>query len=112
MRMRCFLVLLLLFSGLQSVGFAQNEEQSNNDSDRKILRKTIPRYPEIAKKMNLAGTVKVLAIITPDGKVKAVQPVGGSPLLIQAAEDAISQWKYAPAGGESKEIIELHFSPQ
>ena len=111
MRMRCFLVPFLLFSGLQSVGFAQNEAQSN-DSDRKILRKTIPRYPEIAKKMNLSGTVKVLATVTPEGKVKAVQPVGGSPLLIQAAEDAISQWKYAPASAESKEIIELHFTPQ
>lgn len=112
MRMRGFLVLLLLFSGLMSVGFAQNEGQSSNDSDRKILRKTIPRYPEVAKKMNLSGTVKVLATITPEGKVKTVQPVGGSPVLIQAAEDAIAQWKYAPASGESKEVIELHFSPE
>lgn len=111
MRMRGFLV-LLLFSGLMSVGFAQNEGQSNNESDRKILRKTIPRYPEVAKKMNLSGTVKVLATITPEGKVKTVQPVGGSPVLIQAAEDAIAQWKYAPASGESKEVIELHFSPE
>jgi len=111
MRMRYFLVLLLLVCGLQSIGFAQNDAPSA-DADRKILKKTIPRYPEIARKMNLSGTVKVLATVTPDGKVKTVQPVGGSPLLIQAAEDAISQWKYAPASGESKEIIELHFTPE
>lgn len=111
MRMRYFLVLLLLLSGLQFVGMAQNSGQTN-DSDRKILRKTIPHYPEIARKMNLSGTVKVLATVEPDGKVKTVQPMGGSPVLIQAAEDAISQWKYAPANGESKEVIELHFTPQ
>jgi TonB family protein len=111
MRMRCFLVLLLSFCGLQVVGFGQNSGQ-NNDSDRKILRKTLPHYPEIARKMNLSGTVKVMATVEPDGKVKTVQPMGGSPLLIQAAEDAISQWKYAPATGESKEVIELHFTPE
>jgi len=29
---------------------------------------------------------------------------------VQAAETAISQWKYVP-GTESKETIELHFTP-
>lgn len=62
--------------------------------------------------MNLSGTVKVFAVVAPDGKVKSVEPVGGSPLLIQAAQDAIMQWKFAPAGAESKELIELHFNPQ
>jgi membrane protein involved in colicin uptake len=61
--------------------------------------------------MNLAGTVKVYAIIAPDGTVKSVEPVGGSPLLVQAAQDAISRWKFVPAAGESKELVELHFHP-
>jgi hypothetical protein len=42
--------------------------------------------------------------------VKSVEPVGGSPLLIQAAQASITQWKFAPAGAESKEVIELHFN--
>jgi outer membrane biosynthesis protein TonB len=62
--------------------------------------------------MNLSGTVKVVAVVAPDGTVKNVQPVGGSPLLLQAAEDAVYKWKYAPAGAESKEPVELHFNPQ
>jgi TonB family protein len=110
MRMRCFLVLLLLFSGLQTIGIAQTQEQSN-DVGRKVVRKTIPRYPEIARKMNLSGTVKILATVAPDGKVKTVEPMGGSPLLIQAAQDAVSQWKFAPASAESREVIELRFTP-
>lgn len=60
--------------------------------------------------MNLGGTVKVVAVVAPDGSVKKVDPVGGSPILVQAAQSAISQWKYAP-GSESKETVELHFTP-
>lgn len=56
--------------------------------------------------MNIAGTVKLLAVVAPDGTVKAFEPVGGSPLLVQASEDAIKRWKFAPAAAESKELIE------
>jgi len=59
--------------------------------------------------MNLTGTVKVLATVSADGTVKDVQPVGGSPVLIQAAEEAVRKWKFAPATAESKELLELRF---
>jgi TonB family protein len=107
---RCFLVLLLLSLCLGPAVQSQTQEGSN-EPDRKILRKTMPQYPEVARRMNLAGTVKVIAVVAPDGKVTAVQPVGGSPVLLQAAHDAISQWKFAPASAESRESIELHFHP-
>ncbi len=67
-------------------------------------------YPDIAKRMNLSGTVKVIAVVAADGEVKSVKPVGGSPVLLKAAEDAIAKWKFAP-GTESKETVELHFNP-
>jgi len=38
--------------------------------------------------------------------------MGGSPVLIQSASDAVSKWKFAPASAESKELIELHFDPR
>jgi outer membrane biosynthesis protein TonB len=60
--------------------------------------------------MNLGGTVKMIAVVGADGTVKRIEPVGGSPLLMQAAQNAISQWKFA-AGAESREIVELHFTP-
>jgi protein TonB len=67
-------------------------------------------YPEAAKRINLSGTVKVIAVVAADGDVKSVEPVGGSPVLIKAALDAVAKWKYAP-GSESRETIELHFTP-
>ena len=90
-------------------GPAQTQQPSNENS-RKLVRKVEPRYPELAKKMNLSGTVKVVAVVAPDGSVKKVEPVGGSPLLVEAAQSAITQWKFAP-GTESRETVELHFTP-
>ena len=110
MRMRHVLVITLCcgtFFGQAAIA------QSPQSSDlRRIVRKVAPFYPEIAKRMNLAGTVKVLAVVAPDGTVKSVQPMGGSPVLIQAAQDAVYKWKFAPASSESKEPLELHFDAQ
>jgi len=111
MRLRFFLVLSALLIICLGVAIAQTQD-SSKPLERKIVQRTMPRYPEIARRANLAGTVKVMAVVSPDGKVTAVQPMGGSPVLLQAAEDAVSQWKFAPAGGESSQVIELHFNPQ
>jgi TonB family protein len=106
-------VLLILLSCCCFVpaGMAQSQ-QSSSEVGRKLVRKVDPSYPEMAKKANLSGTVKVMASVAPDGTVKAVDPVGGSPLLVQAAQNAIIRWKFAPASAETKELIELHFHPE
>ena len=85
-------------------------QQTSTENGRKIVRKLTPEYPELARKMNLGGTVKVVAVVAADGDVKAVEPKGGSPILLKAAEDAVAKWKFA-SGGESREIIEVHFAP-
>ena len=84
--------------------------QLSNDPGRKVVRKIQPEYPPDAKRMNLGGTVRLVAMVAPNGSVKKVEPVGGSPLLVRAAESAVSQWKYE-AGTESKETVEIHFTP-
>jgi TonB family protein len=108
---KCFPVLVSVFFCCFGVCSSLLSQQSSPDSSRKVIRKTVPSYPDLAKKMNLAGTVKVLAVVAPDGTVKKVEPMGGSPVLVEAAEDAVSKWKYAPAGSESREPVELHFNP-
>ena len=81
------------------------------ESQRKILNKVIPHYPELARQMNLAGTVKLAVTVAPNGCVKSVRAVGGNPVLLKAAHDAISRWKWAPAPQESQELVELGFHP-
>jgi periplasmic protein TonB len=110
MRMRVILVAVFVFVCVFGRLAIAQSEQSSNDSGRKIVRKVEPQYPAIAKRMNLGGTVKVVAMVSSDGTVKKVEAVGGSPLLVQAAQNAVSLWKFAP-GTESKETVELHFTP-
>lgn len=109
MRMRCFLVLSLLcvpFLGTSSV--AQSQQSADA---RKVIHQTAPTYPEMAKRLQLAGTVRVVATVAPDGTVKKVEPMGGNPVLIEASRQAVINWKYAPASSETKETVELHFNP-
>jgi TonB family protein len=110
MQRRYALILCLAFSCCLGPAGSAQSQQSSNESSRKLIRKVAPQYPEMARRMNLGGTVKVIAVVTPDGNVRKVEPVGGSPLLVEAAEHAISQWKFA-AGTESREAVELHFTP-
>ena len=113
MELRRFIFLGLVVAGLLGpVNVIGQNQQPAAESTRKIVKRTVPVYPEIAKRMRLSGTVRVLATVSPDGTVKSVQPQGGSPVLIQSAEDAVAKWKFAAAGAESKELIELRFDPQ
>ncbi len=89
---------------------AQSQQPSPEAGRRRVVTRVTPAYPEAARRIGLGGTVKVVAIVGSDGAVKKVEPVGGSPLLMEAAATAIAQWKYTP-GGESRETVELHFNP-
>ena len=102
-------LLLALPSGLGPTMWAQSQPASGNG--RTVVHKVDPAYPAVAKHIRLAGTVKLLADVAADGTVKKVEPVGGSPLLLQAAESAVARWKYVP-GGESQESVEIHFTPE
>ena len=110
MRIRYVLVLFLLSLAFFGPTRRAQSQQSPTEGLRRVVRKTSPIYPEIAKRMNLSGTVKVLAVVAPDGEVRSVEPMGGSPVLLKAAQDAVAKWKFAP-GAESKEPVELHFNP-
>jgi outer membrane biosynthesis protein TonB len=110
MHERYVLLLLLLSSYCFGPVRMAHGQQTSTESARRILRKTVPLYPEVPKRIKLGGTVKVVAVVAADGEVKSVEPKGGSPILLKAAEDAVAKWKFA-AGGESREIIEVRFAP-
>ena len=55
-----------------------------------------PAYPVLAKQARIAGTVKLDALIGPDGHIQNLTVVSGHPLLIEAAMSAVRQWIYRP----------------
>src|SRR5579864_1934978 len=75
---------------------AQNSSASSSSSDRKIASRVTPVYPELAKKMHIRGVVKVEAIVRPNGSVKTTRVLGGNPVLVDAALDAVGKWKFEP----------------
>ncbi len=78
---------------------------------RKVKTKTAPVYPDIAKRMSIGGTVKVMVIVAPNGAVKSTKLVGGHPLLANAALDAVKKWRFEPAAEETSGIVEFKFDP-
>ncbi len=89
------------------VSFAQDQPEVK----RKVVNRVVPVYPELANKMQITGTVRLEAVVAPNGKVKFTQVIGGSPVLAKAAVDAIEKWKWGPAPQETRELIELNFHP-
>jgi len=89
-------------------GFAQTT--STDEGKRKVKSKVAPTYPELAKRMNVTGKVKIEVIIAPDGRVKSTRAVGGHPLLVQSCQDAVKEWKFLPAPEESTQIVEFDFT--
>jgi outer membrane biosynthesis protein TonB len=61
--------------------------------------------------MRIQGNVRADVLAAANGKVKSVEMMGGHPLLVQSAEDALRQWKWEPTSHENHEIVELKFTP-
>jgi len=104
--MRTVLKIVLVFALVSAFALAVSAQES-----RRALSKPTQRYPEIARKMNLAGSVKVEIVIGPDGRVKGTNVVGGHPILVDATLVALKEWKYEPAKGETNVTLTFDFRP-
>jgi TonB family protein len=74
---------------------------------RKARSNPPPEYPELAKRLKIRGAARVRVTIAPDGEVKAVQEVGGNPVLVDALVRAVRKWTYEPADKIS--VLEVKF---
>src|SRR5258708_38565535 len=62
----------------------------------KIKFSVKPVYPLEARANGIEGTVRLHVIIAKDGSSLQLEVISGHPLLTQAAQDAVRQWKYEP----------------
>jgi len=71
-----------------------------------LINKVTPQYPPLARQTRISGTVRLHAIIAKDGSVQELNVISGHPLLVQAALDAVRQWRYRPTllNGEPVEV--------
>lgn len=65
-----------------------------------------PTYPQMARIAHIQGDVLLQATISKTGVIENLHGVSGHPILIQAAMDAVKQWKYKPyiLNGEPVEV--------
>ena len=83
--------------------------QAQVNSERKVLTRVAPRYPGLAQRIHVQGTVRIEVLVRANGMVKSTKVLGGSPVLVQAAVEAAQQWKFAVSQNEPTEIIYLTF---
>jgi protein TonB len=71
-----------------------------------LISRPEPRYPPLAMQTRKEGTVLLHAIISRDGRISDLEVVSGSPWFVQAALEAVRQWRYRPTilNGEPVEV--------
>lgn len=73
----------------------------------KIIFQPPPEYPALAIMTRIQGTVRLEAAISRDGRVEDLKVLSGPPLLVKAAVEAVSRWRYQPTllNGEPVEVL-------
>jgi periplasmic protein TonB len=72
-----------------------------------LIHQVKPIYPPLARITRTQGVVVLEALIDMEGAIGSLRVLSGPPLLIEAAIDAVRQWKYRPTllNGEPVEVI-------
>jgi TonB family protein len=105
---RVFAVGLLLIGGWAATSAPLTWGQ---EIDRKAKSKVAPVYPELARRMNITGVVKVQITVAANGSVKNTKLVGGHPVLANAALDAVRKWRFETGPQETTGMVEFRFDP-
>jgi protein TonB len=69
---------------------------SSGVAEGNLINKVEPPYPQMAKIAHVQGDVVLQALISKQGTIENLRAVSGHPILIQAAMDAVKQWRYKP----------------
>jgi TonB family protein len=92
-----------------AVGGALQVRAQTDETKRQAKHLVTPTVPELARKLNLTGTVRIEVTIGRDGNVKRSRVIGGHPVLAMAAETAAQKSTFEPGPTETTEVIEFKF---
>jgi TonB family protein len=90
---------------------AAAQTRQTDSSDRKIVVRVEPEYPETLKRLYIGGIVRIKVMVDPSGKVETAELLGGSPILGQSAMRAVKQWRYAQAPSKESVSVLIEFDP-
>lgn len=104
-------VLALLAFFLGSSVPAASAQNDHVEAQRKVINKVAAEYPRLARDLSLTGIVRLEVLVSANGNPKSVQVKGGSPVLAQAAEQALRNWRWEKSDHETSELVEFTFKP-
>jgi TonB family protein len=78
-------------------------------SERALVKRVEPEYPETLRAMKIGGTVRLQVTIAPNGAVEDVMLLGGNPILAEAAAKAVRQWVYSVGPSRVKTEVSITF---
>ena len=107
-RLAAILLCAFLFFGSAPSVHAQKADKT----PRRLVYKESPGYPVTLREAHIGGVVRLEIVISAKGNVDSVSPLGGNPVLVEAASAAVRKWKYAPSDSESKTQVEFTFDPK
>lgn len=102
---------LLVTATAWALLFSVCAAQAQSELNRKARAKVAPTYPEIARRLDITGTVRIQVVVAPNGDIEDSKVVGGHPVLVKAAMDALKKWKFEPAPEASTGVVEFKFEP-
>jgi TonB family protein len=95
--------------GVKTLAIADEE---HSYTERKLLNRIEPEYPETLQRLGIGGTVKLRVTISPKGSVENAFLLGGNPILGEAAIAAVKKWAYVPAASWTTIEIAIPFDPK
>lgn len=84
----------------------KREFRTSSMLEGSLIRRVQPIYPPLARSARVQGSVLLAAEISKDGTIKDLKLISGHPMLVPAAIQAVSQWRYRPyvLNGEAIEV--------
>lgn len=70
----------------------------------RITHEVPPVYPPLARSARVQGTVILTVHVGKDGTVLEASPISGHPLLVNAAIEAVSEWRYRPVMQDGRPV--------
>src|SRR5687767_3080144 len=88
---------------------------SAEEADKLLIENPTPRYPPIAEKSKIQGTVKLNVAVSKTGSVASVRTISGHTFLVGPAVEAVRKRRYRPYEINGKPtdfttVVEVRFS--
>jgi protein TonB len=107
---RCFFLAMIAFL-IVAISGPVLAQQTQLATNRKVLQKVEPHYPEMAKGLRLSGTVRVAVEVAQNGRVISAAVLGGHPVFTQVAVDAARHFRFETGPKQTEEVVTFNFQP-